>query len=139
MKRILLDVNVVLDVLLDRRPFVDSAAAIWTAAEEGAAEGVLAAHALTTLHYLNTKAVGSRMASYTTEALLSVFDVAAVDKAVLGDAVQLGWPDFEDAVTAAAARRSRCDVIVTRNPRDFKRSPVRVLSPSEAAAWIASR
>lgn len=138
MKRVLLDVNVVLDVLLARRPFVDSAAAIWTAAEEGAAEGVLAAHALTTLHYLNVKAVGSRMASGTTGALLSVFDVAAVDKAVLGDPVQLGWPDFEDAVTAAAARRSRCDVIVTRAPRDFKRSPVRVLSPSEAAAWLSS-
>lgn len=76
------------------------------------------------------------MARDTTEALLSVFEVAAVDKAVLGDAVQLGWSVFEDAVTAAAARRSRCDVIVTRSPRDFKRSPVRVLSPSEAVAWI---
>ena len=138
MKRVLLDVNVVLDVLLDRQPFVESAAAVWTAAEEGAAEGVLAAHAVTTLHYLNAKAVGPRMASDTTEALLSVFDVAAVDKAVLADAVRLGWPDFEDAVTAAAARRSRCDVIVTRNPRDFRRSPVRVLSPSETVAWIAA-
>jgi predicted nucleic acid-binding protein len=102
----------------------------------GAAEGFLAAHALTTLRYLNAKAVGQRMARDTTDALLAVFEVAAVDKAVLADAVKLGWSDFEDAVTAAAARRSRCDVIVTRNPRDFKRSPVRVLSPSEAVAWI---
>ena len=138
MKRVLLDVNVVLDVLLDRQPFAEAASAVWAVAEEGAAEGVLAAHAVTTLHYLNTKAVGPRMAGDTTEALLSVFDVAAVDKTVLADAVGLGWPDFEDAVTAAAARRSRCDVIVTRNPRDFKRSPVRVLSPSETVAWIAA-
>lgn len=136
MKRFLLDVNVVLDVLLDRRPFAEPASALWATAENGAAEGFLAAHALTTLHYLNAKAVGPRMARDTTEALLSVFEVAAVDKAVLGDAVQLGWSDFEDAVTAAAARRSRCDVLVTRNPRDFKRSPVRVLSPSEVVAWI---
>jgi predicted nucleic acid-binding protein len=138
MKRVLLDVNVVLDVLLDRRPFVEAASAVWAAAETGAAEGVLAAHALTTLHYLNAKAVGHRTARDTTEALLSVFDVAAVDKAVLADAVRLGWADFEDAVTAAAAHRSRCDVIVTRNARDFKRAPVRVLSPSEAVAWIAA-
>lgn len=138
MKRVLLDVNVVLDVLLDRRPFAEAASAVWAVAETGAAEGVLAAHALTTLHYLNSKAVGPRMARDTTEALLSVFDVAAVDKAVLADAVRLAWPDFEDAVTAAAARRSRCDVIVTRNPRDFRRSPVRVLPPSEAVAWIAT-
>lgn len=136
MKRMLLDVNIVLDVLLDRRPFAEPASAVWAAAETGVAEGVLAAHALTTLHYLNAKAVGQRVARDTTEALLSVFEVAAVDKTVLSDAVHLGWPDFEDAVTAAAARRSGCDAIVTRNPRDFKRSPVRVLSPSEAVAWI---
>ena len=136
MKRLLLDVNIVLDVLLDRRPFAESASAVWAAVETGGAEGVLAAHALTTLHYLNTKAAGQRVARDTTEALLTVFEVAAVDKTVLSDAVHLGWPDFEDAVTAAAARRSDCDAIVTRNPGDFKRSPVRVLSPSEAAAWI---
>jgi len=138
MKRMLLDVNIVLDVLLDRRPFAEQASAVWATVEAGTAEGVLAAHAITTLHYLNARAVGRRMASQTTEALLSVFDVAAVDGAVLADAVRFGWSDFEDAVTAAAARRSRCDVIVTRNPRDFKRSPVRLVTPSEAVAWVAA-
>lgn len=78
------------------------------------------------------------MARDTTEALLSVFDVAAVDDAVLRGAVALGWPDFEDAVTASAARRAKCDAIVTRHVRDFAKSPVRVLSPSEAAAWIGT-
>ncbi len=53
MKRVLVHVNVVLDVLLDRRPLAESASAVWAAAEEGAAEGVLAAHSGTTLHYLN--------------------------------------------------------------------------------------
>lgn len=52
------------------------------------------------------------------------------------DAARLCWADFEGAVVVVVARRSRCDVIVTRNPLDFKRSPVRVLSPSEAVAWI---
>ena len=136
MKRILLDVNVVLDVLLDRRPYADAASAVWSAVEEGRGEGLLSAHAVTTLHYLNARAVGSRMAGDTTEALLSVFGVAPVDEAVLRAALALGWADFEDAVTAAAARRAQCTVLVTRNPRDFKRSPVRVLAPSEAAAWL---
>ena len=79
------------------------------------------------------------MARDTTEALLSVFDVAPVDGGVLSSALGLGFADFEDAVTAAAARRARCDVIVTRNPRDFARSPVRVLAPAEAEALLASR
>lgn len=136
MKRILLDVNVVLDVLLDRRPFAAAASAVWSAVEQGRARGLLPAHAVTTLHYLNAREVGSRQAGETTDALLSVFDVAAVDESVLHAALALGWTDFEDAVTAASARRARCDAIVTRNPRDFRASPVRVLTPAEAAAWL---
>jgi len=135
-RRVLLDVNVVLDVLLDRKPFADASAAVWAAIENGDAEGLLSAHAVTTLHYLNMKAVGTRMATETTEALLSVFNVAPVDEAVLRSAVSLQWQDFEDAVTAAGARRAKCDAVVTRNPRDFKGAPVRVLTPAEALAWI---
>jgi predicted nucleic acid-binding protein len=77
-----------------------------------------------------------RMAAETTEALLSVFEVAPVDEAVLRSALALNWKDFEDAVTAAGARRAKCDAVITRNPRDFKGAPVRVLTPSEAVAWL---
>jgi predicted nucleic acid-binding protein len=136
MKRILLDVNVVLDVLLDRKPFAEPASAVWSAVERGEAEGLLSAHAVTTLHYLNAKAVGVRMATETTDALLSVFDVAPVDEAVLRSACSLEWKDFEDAVTAAGAKRAKCDAVITRNPRDFKGAPVRVLTPAEAVAWL---
>jgi predicted nucleic acid-binding protein len=137
---LLFDVNVVLDVLLDRKPFADASSEAWAAVERGDAVGLLSAHAVTTLHYLNAKSVGSRQAMATTDALLSVFDVAAVDEHVLRSAVALEWNDFEDAVTAAGARRCKCDAIITRNPRDFKGAPVKVLTPAEAVAWIeASR
>lgn len=136
MRRILLDVNLVLDVLLDRRPHADAASSVWRAVEEGRAEGLLSAHAVTTIHYLNARAVGAKAARETTEALLSVFGVAAVDERVVRAAIALGFRDLEDAVTAAAAQRARCSAIVTRNPRDFRASPVRVLTPAEAAAWM---
>ena len=136
MKRILFDVNLVLDVLLDRSPHAQAASAVWQAVEEGSAEGYLSAHAVTTIHYLNTKAVGGKMGRETTDAILSVFEVAAVDDRVIRSALGLAWPDFEDAVTAAAAHRAKCHVLVTRNPKDFPKSPVRVLTPVEAAAWL---
>ena len=136
MTRILLDVNLVLDVLLDRNPHAAAASDVWSAVENARAQGFLSAHAVTTVHYLNAKSVGARKARETTDALLSVFDVAPVDEAVMRSALALGWPDFEDAVTAAAAQRARCSAIVTRNPRDFRGSPARVLTPIEAAAWL---
>lgn len=134
MKRLLIDVNLILDVLLDRKPHAEAASAVWATVETGRAVGYLSAHAVTTIHYLNAKAAGAKTASATTQALLSVFDVAVVDEAVLRSAAALGWRDFEDAVTTAAAIRARCDAIVTRNPKDFAKAPIRVLTPGEAAA-----
>ncbi len=68
--------------------------------------------------------------------MLRVFQVAAVDGAVLQDALLLAWPDFEDSVTAAAARLAGCDAIVTRDPRGFRHSGIRVLTPESAAILL---
>ena len=136
MRRILLDLNLILDVLLDRQPHAEAASMVWEAVETGRAEGFLAAHAVTTIHYLNARATKAATARGTTTALLSVFSVAAVDEGVLGEATALGWDDFDKAVTATAARAARCDALVTRNRADFRRSPVRVLTPEQAAAWL---
>ncbi len=138
MTRLLFDVNVVLDVLLDRAPFAEASSAAWAAVEGGRADGLLSAHAVTTIHYLNTRAVGGRAARRTTEALLEVFGVAPVDDVVLRAALALGWADFEDAVTAAAARRAKCQAIVTRDPKGFPRCPLRVVTPGDLVAWLTT-
>ena len=132
MKRILFDVNVVLDVLLDRRPHAEASAAAWAAVETGMAEGLLAAHAVTTIHYLVRKEKGAAKARGIVSAILRVFGVATVDSAVIQEALQLSCSDFEDAVTAAAARLASCDYIVTRDPKGFRGSPVRSLTPEMA-------
>jgi predicted nucleic acid-binding protein len=135
-KRLLFDINVILDVLLDRGPHADAASEVWGSVEDGRALGLLSAHAVTTIHYLNAREIGPQRARRTTDALLSVFDIAPVDRQVLLSALALSWGDFEDAVTAAAAQRAKCDALITRNPRDFKGSPVRVLTPVEVLPWL---
>ena len=129
MKRILFDTNVVLDVLLDRQPYVEASSAAWAAVETGISEGMLAAHAVTTIHYLVRKEMGNIKARRIVTAILRVFGVAAVDGAVVQEALQLPFSDFEDAVTAAAARLAGCECIVTRDPKGFRGSPVRSLTP----------
>src|SRR5215467_14024781 len=108
MTTVLFDVNVVLDVLLNRKPYAEASAAAWAAVETGMAEGPLAAHAVTTIHYLVRKETGASKANRILTSILKVFGVAAVDGAVIQEAVQLAGSDFEDAVTAAAARLARC-------------------------------
>ena len=132
MKRVLFDTNVVLDVLLNRSPHADASAAVWSAIETGIAHGMLAAHAVTTVHYLVQKKKGDGGARRALSSLLRVFQVAAVDAPVIQEALQLPFSDFEDAVTAAAARSAGCDYIVTRDPKGFRESPVRAMTPEAA-------
>jgi predicted nucleic acid-binding protein len=136
MKRILFDTNVVLDVLLDRQPYVEASAAAWAAVETGVSEGLLAAHAVTTIHYLLRKEVGNIKARRILSAILRVFGVAAIDHEVVQEALQLTLSDFEDAVTAAAARLAGCECIVTRDPKGFRGSPVRSLTPEAVAPLL---
>ena len=52
MRRLLFDLDVVLDVLFERTPHVTAAGAMWWASKNGAVVGRLPAHGFTTVHYL---------------------------------------------------------------------------------------
>jgi predicted nucleic acid-binding protein len=137
-RRVLLDLNVVLDVLLDRAPHAAEAARVWAAVEEGRVEGFLPAHGFTTIFYLAARHRDAGYARRILDGLVAVFDVAPVDAAVIRRALGLALPDFEDAVCAAAAEATGCDLVITRDPQGFARSPVRVVDPATALAIISA-
>ncbi len=138
MKPLLLDLNVILDVILDRRPGADAASALWAAIEGGRGRGVIPAHGLTTIFYLLEKARGAAFARDGVERLMSVFGVAPVDEAVVRRALVFAWPDFEDAVCAAAAEASGCGAIVTRDPAGYPHAPLPVVDPAAALSLLTS-
>jgi predicted nucleic acid-binding protein len=136
-RRLLLDLNVLLDVVLDRAE-ADKAARLWALLETGRGQGFVPAHGVTTIFYLVARAQGPDFARRAVDALISVFSVAPVDGNVLRRALALNWPDFEDAVCAAAAEACSCDAIVTRDPRGFRGSPVSVIDTATAVAFVGA-
>ena len=136
MKRLLLDLNLFLDVILNRRPHADVAAALWTAIESGLGQGLVPAHGVTTIFYILEKAQGSAFARSGVEDLVRVFGVAPVDEAVVKKALVLAWADFEDALCAAAAEASACDALVTRDPSGYPEPPLPVIDPAAALSWL---
>jgi len=136
--RLLLDANIVLYVLAKREPHYPTSAAVWALAEQGEVDGLLAAHSVTTLHYLLAKYLDYQQANLAVTRLLQVFEAAPVDQSVLLQALTLGWKDFEDAVQMAAALNAQVDYLVTRNPKDFKDALVRVLQPGDLLALFST-
>jgi len=138
--RVLFDLNVILDVLLRREAFFKDAARLWALAETGQIEGIVAAHSFTTLFYLYGHQEDGQSAYRAIRSLLRVFDVAGVDRKVIENACDLGWPDFEDAVQAVAAKGSTCDYLVTRNPEDYKERNLPVILPADfLAVWVSKQ
>ncbi len=138
MMRVLVDLNLVLDVLLDRQPHADAAAALWACVEAGEADGVIAAHCVTTLHYLAARSGRRAFADECVAGVLTVFGVAPVDNAVLQQALGMGWPDLEDAVCASAGLAAGCHALATRDPTGFKRAGLPVMTALEALTAIRS-
>lgn len=134
--RVLFDTNVLLDVLLSREPHAEPAARLLSLADTGRIQGVLSATTVTTIHYLATKAVGRKAATRHVQTLLSIFEVAVVDREVLEKALNLAFDDFEDAVLHAAAVGAGAGAIVTRNGKDFARATLPILDPPELLAAV---
>lgn len=134
--KLLIDTNVVLDVLAQREPWFGDSARLLAHIEQGGASGHIAAHTLTTLHYLLAKHLGQQKTAAVLIDLTAMLRVEPVDHAVLQQALALGWRDFEDAVQAVTAAQCQADYFVTRNPRDFRQSLVPVITPSEFLALI---
>jgi predicted nucleic acid-binding protein len=124
----LYDTNVVLDVLWPRPEFLGNSSAALNLVATGEIEGYLAAHAITTIDYLARRSPSYSRASIAS--LLRHLKIAAVDQAVIQEALASPMKDFEDAVTHAAAYAVGANFIVTRNTKDFSGSTVPALEPA---------
>lgn len=136
--RVLFDTNVILDVLLARRPHVVSATALFDGVAAKSIDGLLGATTVTTIHYLATRAVGARSARNHVRTLLGLFEVAPVTRAVLTDALDLEFADYEDAVLHEAARHAGAAAIVTRDRKGFGRARLTVYAPDELVRFLAA-
>jgi predicted nucleic acid-binding protein len=134
--KVLVDINIVLDVMLARAPWVDDAAMLLSASEEGRIEGYVAGHTVTTVHYIVAKAKGRQAAGTAVTDLLRIVGIVPVSGADFHQALVLGLDDFEDAVQAAAALQIGAEFLITRNPDDFRGIPVAVRTAGEILAMM---
>jgi predicted nucleic acid-binding protein len=131
LKKIFLDTNIVLDLLGKREPFFDAIAKIATLAEMGNLTLVVSALSYSTANYVLEKTeqhdkVISNLRKFNAISTISDLNNDVVEKALNSD-----FKDFEDALQYFCALQSNCEVILTRNSKDFKLSTIPTMTADE--------
>lgn len=129
---ILIDTDVLIDVALDRQPFADPAAELLDRLQAGPKRAFVAWHTVSNFYYLVASVRGGSDARTFISELVRFVAVADCGTDAVAYAVRLEMADFEDALQVAAARACGARFVITRNPRDFKRTPIPAITPAEA-------
>lgn len=137
--RILYDTNIVLDLFLERKPYVMDALQLFNLLENGTIKGFLCATTITTLEYLLNKTVKPKKSHDIISTLLKLFDIAPVNRLVIEEALTVNFHDFEDAVLYQSAIHCGAEGIVTRDIKGFKSADFPIYNPKEMLAIIASQ
>jgi predicted nucleic acid-binding protein len=116
---VLIDTNILLDVIQDRKPHNASAARVWKLVEERTLIGYISAISFNNVFYIARKQVGVEKALEAVRLIRGIFQIVPLDESVIDRALGITRNDFEDAIQTAAAICINADYIVTRNLSDF--------------------
>ncbi|MBO7544756.1 MAG: PIN domain-containing protein [Bacteroidales bacterium] len=117
--KVFLDTNILLDLLLERDGYEDSAV-LFQLQDEGKVKLYVSLLTMVNLEYVYKKTVGQNHAIANLKYLSSLVEVLPMDGEQLQKAMMLDGKDFEDVLQAVCASEGGCDYLITRNDKDFK-------------------
>lgn len=132
MKKVLIDTDVILDFFFDREPFSENAALILSQCENKKIVGYVTPVIISNVYYLLSKNAKSEKVIEKLKKLLIIVDVLTIDKRMILAALNSNFKDFEDAIQNYTAEiNDKVDVIITRNTKDYTKSKLAIMNPSE--------
>lgn len=135
MRKVFIDTNVLVDLLLERDPWANDAAVIFSMADRKEIELLCCSLSFSTAVYLMQRMKYSRKEIVTKLAIVkSLCTVTTVDGFVLDRVLQSDFPDLEDAMQHYSALAAGAEVIVTRNVKDYAAAGLPVMTPGEFLA-----
>ena len=133
--RVFIDTNVIIDLLAKREPFYIESQKIFSLSDTNQIELIISSLSIVNTYYILNdvmKIKDARLIIGKFKVLVQSSDLSdKIIELALNDAK---FKDFEDGVQYYSALESQCQLIVTRNLKDFKNSKIPVLSPREFIA-----
>jgi predicted nucleic acid-binding protein len=128
-----MDTNVVIDFLADRQPFSLHAAKLFDLSLDGKVKLYVSAISYNNIYYILRQSLTNNATIKLLEELEEMTDIIDVTKTIIKQSLKTDFKDYEDAIQYhCALSKPKIDFIVTRDTKDFKKSTLPVLTPSEA-------
>lgn len=131
MKKLFLDTNIVIDFLGKRGDFYEPAAKILTLADSKKLKVFTSPVSISNTYYLLSEVDSAKTALDKIRKFNLLCHISPMDGEVVERAVHSDFSDFEDALQYFSALAVGCDVIITRNERDFRSAQIPVMSAAD--------
>jgi predicted nucleic acid-binding protein len=136
MNNVFIDTDVIVDLLIDRKPFSEDAATIFSLIEKKKIKGHISALTICNLYYVLRKVASHNKVMKSLKDLSELVDILKIDKSIIITALESDLKDFEDSVQYFTAMEyNRIDCIITRNVKDYKGINLPVMTPG---AYLAA-
>jgi len=131
MDRLFLDTNVVIDLLGERESFYDSIAKIATLADKGRVNLIVSALTYPTVFYLLSRYEGNEIVKDKMRKFKVIAETSDLTDRIIDKGLSSRFSDFEDALQYHCAVKLDCNILITRNEKDFKNSDIPIMNPDE--------
>lgn len=130
-EKLFLDTNVIMDLLGEREPFYESVAKIATLADKGKIKLIASALSYSTVYYLLSKFEVNTVVKEKLRKFKVIAETSDLTDMIIDKGLTSGFSDFEDALQYYCALKMDCNLLITRNVKDFKGSDIPVMTPDE--------
>jgi predicted nucleic acid-binding protein len=137
--KLFIDTNVMMDLLGERVPHYESIAKVATLADKGKIKMVVSAFSYPTVYYMLSKFESSEKVKEKLRKFRIISEVSDLDEITIEKGLASNFKDFEDALQYHCALKAECDILLTRNVKDFKESTIPVMSAEESLQSINNK
>lgn len=129
--RILVDTNIVIDLLANRKEFVLEAQQLFTLADKKKVKLYVSSLTFANTHYILSQGLKIENTRKILRKFKVLIEVLPMDDKIIDLSLDSDFKDYEDAIQYHTALENDIEIIITRNLKDFKLSTIPVLSARE--------
>lgn len=127
-KNVFVDTDIIYDLLAKRDPHYLAAAKLFTLSDEEKIQISISALSIANIHYLISKQLSSEQAKQILRKFRLLVHIVPLNEKIIDLALNSKFNDFEDAIQYYCATENECDILLTRNLRDYKKAQITVMT-----------